>query len=157
MAKNKKVKSSGKPQISGLTPEGREIPDPIPLKPALSRQRARSIRDHVVDVVRSENFRRSMEDQGQETFEDADDFDVDDDIDPSSPYEEFFEGEYEQLRQARIEASLSKTKREKKRAKARQADNPSVNPGPDASDGAGPSSKAGPASKVASDGKAPLP
>ena len=117
MAKRqRKVKSTGRAQQSGLTEDGKEIPDPIPFAPTIKGSRAHSIRENVLSIVRSEQFRQAMEQQGQETFEEADDFDVDDDFDPSSPYEEFFEGEYEQLRQARIEQA-SENRRQARRGR----------------------------------------
>jgi len=116
MAKAKKLRATGRPQASRLTENGREMPDPQPHTPSIKARRAASIRDHVVDVVRSEQFRRLMEESGEETFEEADDFDIDDDFDPSSPYEEFFEGEYAHLRQARIEQA-AEDRRKKRRGR----------------------------------------
>lgn len=114
--KPRKVKTSGRAQRSVLTADGKENPDSVPLAPTIKGGRALSIRENVLNIVRSEQFRKAMEEQGQETFEDADDFDVDDDYDPTSPYEEFFEGEYEQLRQARIEQAAEE-RRQKRRGR----------------------------------------
>lgn len=55
-----------------------------------------------------------MEDAGEETFEEADDFDVDDDIDPSAPYEEMFEGEYALRRQARMEQAAEERRKKRR-------------------------------------------
>lgn len=114
--KPRKVKTTGRAQRSVLTEDGKEHPDSVPFAPTIKGGRALSIRENVLNIVRSETFRRSMEEQGNETFEDADDFDVDDDYDPTSPYEEFFEGEYEQLRQARIE-NAAEERRKKRRGR----------------------------------------
>lgn len=118
MAKARKVRNTGMPQKSTLSEKGHEIPDSTPFKPALKMRRGNSLRENIREILRSEAFARSMEDQGHETFEEADDFDVDDDFDPTSPYEEFFEGEYAALREARIEESKDSTKRKKAAAKA---------------------------------------
>lgn len=114
--KSRKVKNSGRAQRSVLTQDGKEQPDSVPYAPTIKGGRALSIRENVLNIVRSEQFRKAMEEQGNETFEDADDFDVDDDYDPTSPYEEFFEGEYEQLRQARIE-NAAEERRKKRRGR----------------------------------------
>jgi len=116
--KQRKVKTTGRPQQSSLTADGKEIPDSIPFSPAIKARRAQSIRENVIGIVRSERFRQAMEEQGEETFEDADDFDVDDDFDPSSPYEEFFEGEYSQLKEARQEQQAEERRQTRRGRKA---------------------------------------
>lgn len=42
-------------------------------------------------LIHDERVLQSLRDQGQETFEEADDFDVEDELDPKSPYEGNFE------------------------------------------------------------------
>lgn len=42
-------------------------------------------------MVRSERLKLEVEAQGQETFDEADDFDIGDDFDPTSPYESDFD------------------------------------------------------------------
>lgn len=112
--KPKERQLSGRPQLSALSEKGQEIPDPLPHTAALGRRRARSIRDNVVEILRSEKWRQAMEENGEETFEEADDFDVDDDFDPSTPYEEMFEGEYALLREARLESQKTETQKAQK-------------------------------------------
>lgn len=68
--------------------QGREIPDPTPVEIPVHLNIRHS--DHIRDIIRQE-LSRFAEDQGHETFEEADDFDCDDDFDPASPYEEFFD------------------------------------------------------------------
>lgn len=61
-----------------------EIPDPNPLEVPLFRPL--SIHEEIKRFVRSEMSRQAQE-QGQESFEEADDFDVGDDDEIQSPYE----------------------------------------------------------------------
>lgn len=67
------------------------IPDPTPVAPPLGYIRQPSLTERIRDMVRSEHLRRVAEESGAETFEEASDFEVGDDYDPSSPYEEVFE------------------------------------------------------------------
>lgn len=130
MPKAKKVKRTGMQQISELLPDGREKPDPTPMSAALGKRRAKSIRDNVVEILRSEKWREAMEENGEETFEEADDFDVDDDFDPSTPYEEFFEGEYAYLRSQRLEEAKTETKKARRgrQAAPRDAEKSGIEP-----------------------------
>ena len=66
---------------------GREIPDPTKMALPLRLQRAPSLAQEVRNMVRLE-VSRAAEEAGLESFEDADDFDVDDEGDlPFSPHE----------------------------------------------------------------------
>lgn len=75
-----------------LDARGREIPDPVPMQPPIGYKATPSIMDQVRDMIKSESLRLAAQQSGMETFEEADDFEVGDDYDPSSPYEEVFEG-----------------------------------------------------------------
>lgn len=50
-----------------------------------------SERDRIQGIIRGERLKEEMRNAGKETFEEADDFDVGDDFDPTSPYEEIFD------------------------------------------------------------------
>lgn len=78
---------------SFLTKDGRELPDPTPMAPAIGFKRQPTIADRLREIVRSEHMRIAAEEAGKETFEEADDFDVgdEDDYNPRSPYEIPFE------------------------------------------------------------------
>lgn len=66
---------------------GRELPDATKVEVPLNFRRPPTIQEQIRQFVRSEVSRAAQE-QGFESFEDADDFDVDDyDPDPLSPYE----------------------------------------------------------------------
>lgn len=69
---------------------GREIPDPTPVSLPVQTKRPLPLADQVARLVRSEMWNRSLSDDA-ETFAEADDFDVDDDFDPRTPYEVEFD------------------------------------------------------------------
>lgn len=70
---------------------GREIPDPMPLAPPIGYKRQPTLAEQIKSMVRSEQLAREAASQGYETFDEADDFDVEDGFDPQSPYEENFD------------------------------------------------------------------
>lgn len=70
---------------------GHEVPDPKPLEVPAGFKKPELLADTVRRLVRSEQFQRDLDNAGLETFDDADDFEVDDDFDPSTPYETFFD------------------------------------------------------------------
>lgn len=80
------IHPKGKP----LSPGGLEVPDPTPMAPPVGYVQHVPLAEQIRAMVRSEALRQAAEAQGAETFEEADDFDVED-FDPSSPYEEVFE------------------------------------------------------------------
>lgn len=49
-------------------------------------------------LIRSERLAAEAAAAGAETWEEADDFDIGDDFDPESPYEEVFEGAFDQVK-----------------------------------------------------------
>lgn len=75
--------------------QGRYHPDPTPIAPPVGYTRSPSIADQIRTMVRSEALRQHAESQGQDTFEEADDFNIGDDYDPRSPWEEQFEGQFD--------------------------------------------------------------
>lgn len=66
---------------------GRELPDPTPLEPPLNYIKTPSLSEQIREMVRSEKLRMEAEAMGFESFEDADDLEMDEDPDPGSPYE----------------------------------------------------------------------
>lgn len=84
-------KRSEKPASVYLTTDGREIPDPTPLAPSVGFIQQPSMIDNIRNMIRSERLRQEAEAAGYETPEEADDFDVGDDYDPTSPYEHDFD------------------------------------------------------------------
>lgn len=74
--------------------QGEEIPDDRPMSAAVGFKRPPSLAEMVKNLVRNEQIQRDFDTHGIETFDDADDFNVDDDFDPSSPWEESFDPTY---------------------------------------------------------------
>lgn len=62
----------------GLTPDGKEISDPVPLGPPIGYKKQPSMVEIVRDMVRGERLREAALSVGQETFEESEDFDVGD-------------------------------------------------------------------------------
>lgn len=69
---------------------GKEYPNPIPLEPPIGFVPSVPLHEQIREMVMKEMASRAGENE-DETFEEADDFDVGEDYDPSTPYEEQFE------------------------------------------------------------------
>jgi len=65
---------------------GREVPDPTPVSIPSGMSRPLQLHEQIKRMLRTEVSRLAA-DREKETFEEADDFDVDEDGDPLSPYE----------------------------------------------------------------------
>lgn len=103
-AMSKHVK--GKP----LTEGGAEVPNPIPQDPPVGYKKQESMFEVMRRMIKEEKLKAALEAEGLETPEEADDFDVDDDVDPTSPYEHNFDpvanpADLEQLRNAARDAT----------------------------------------------------
>lgn len=68
----------------------REYLDPTPISPPVGFVKPRHIIDDIREMVRTEMSRRA-EDGGFDSFEDAEDFDIDDEYDPTTPFEQYFD------------------------------------------------------------------
>lgn len=69
-----------------LNEHGHELPDPRPMARPLHISVPETLAQQIQRMVRSELSQRAAQ-EGHETFEDADDFDVGEDAELSSPYE----------------------------------------------------------------------
>lgn len=71
--------------------DGKEHGDPTPFQPAVGMTRPPSLTEQIRAMVRRE-FSEAAHNNDMETFEEADDFDVDDETqDPHTPYEAVFD------------------------------------------------------------------
>ena len=70
---------------------GFEKGNPTPVHIPVGFQRPPTLAEQVARLIRSSDVRKYAESQGLESFEDADNFDIDDANDPSSPWEEHFD------------------------------------------------------------------
>lgn len=66
-----------------------EYPDPTPMAPPIGYKKVPSIWEQQKALIRA--ARLEEHEAGMETFEEADDFDVDDDFEPSTPFEAGFD------------------------------------------------------------------
>lgn len=79
-------------RISRHDINGRELLDPVPMSPPVGYKKQPSMFDTIRGMVRSARLAEEAEAAGMETFEEADDFDIEDDPpDPSTPYETRFD------------------------------------------------------------------
>lgn len=83
-------KVSADPALYGPAP-GRETPDPTPIALPLGYTHPESVEEIVARLLRSEQLARLAAEQGVETFEEFMDFGPEDDDDPSTPHEEFWD------------------------------------------------------------------
>lgn len=68
--------------------KGYEYLDPVPKSASLGFKKPPTLQEMIKQMVQSENWRRAMDQQGMETFEEAEDFEVDDEELPiKSPWE----------------------------------------------------------------------
>lgn len=117
---------------------GREVVDHVPIAPPIGWFKQPSMFDQVRNMVRSEHMRMYAEARGAETFEEASDFEVEDEMFPTSQFED--ERDFEPLedlqarRQAEFEREYNKMRERRKREKearewaAEDAENTSSKP-----------------------------
>lgn len=79
------------PKNRPLDENGKFYGNPTPVAPPVGYKKQPSLHDQIREMVRSEKLRQEVEEAGFETMEEADDFDVGDDYDPTSPYEHNFD------------------------------------------------------------------
>lgn len=68
------------------SPRSRETPDPTPVEIPVQFRRAESMDERIARIV-EHSISKEAERQGFETFDEANDFDVDDDLFPASAWE----------------------------------------------------------------------
>lgn len=67
-------------------PDGKEIMNSVPMEMPIGFRRPLTMAEQIAQATRHEVSMWAAA-RGAETFEEADDFDVDDDVDPTSPWE----------------------------------------------------------------------
>lgn len=72
-----------------LDVNGHEIPNPLPLAPPVGYKKQPSIADQIRQAMRAASLEAAQ--RGQETEEEANDFNVGEDEEPSSPWEHDFD------------------------------------------------------------------
>lgn len=84
----------GVQRSAGIDQFGKEHGDPVPLAPpvGLAVSKRDEVHAMIRDLVRQERFNQAVAEEGFETFEEAEDFEVEDgDFDPHTPYEAVFD------------------------------------------------------------------
>jgi len=76
-------------QSQYLDAEGRELPNPTPVAPPVGYKRQPTIAEQMRQMIRQASYEASQ--MGAETEAEANDFDVGEDMEPDSPYENDFE------------------------------------------------------------------
>lgn len=107
-------------RFAHLNAKGQEVLDPTPMAPPVGYEKPVSMVELLRDRVRNE-MSRIAEEQGLDSFEDADDFDVGDDFDPRSPHEMDFEPGRKSTRDMLAELREDVTKLVKERDEALKA------------------------------------
>ena len=75
--------------------KGLEKPSSKPMQIPINMKKPSNPKAQIREMIRNERLMHELDNVGLETFEDADDFNVGDDYDPSSPYEMDFDQELE--------------------------------------------------------------
>lgn len=88
---------------------GREIPDPRPVQPPVGYKKQPSMFELIREATAREVALYAAN-REPESFEDSEDFDIGDDIDPSSPWENDFDPPFSEVRRA-IEEHRAETAR----------------------------------------------
>lgn len=77
---------------SSIGMDGKEYPDPVPMAPPVGYNAPPDILDMIRRMVRNEHVMRLQDEAGFDTFDEAEDFDVEEgDFDPHTPYEAVFD------------------------------------------------------------------
>lgn len=116
-------KLKAKPQ----TEEGQEVLSSVPLAPPVGWIKQPSMVDNLRAMVRSELLRRAAMAAGAETFDEADDFEVEDDLEPTSGYENDPDFEPAVVREAYAKAAEVEIERRAAARSSRQSE-PGVEP-----------------------------
>lgn len=76
-------------QEINLDHNGHEMPNPTPMQPPVGYRRQKTIAEQMREMIRQASLEAAQ--AGAETEEEANDFDVGEDMEPSSPWESDFE------------------------------------------------------------------
>lgn len=85
------INEFGEQVSSAIGRDGKEYPDPIPTAPPVGYTQPPDIMTMIRTMIQSEQVRQRLAQEDMETFEEADDFDIEDDpVDPLTEYEKVF-------------------------------------------------------------------
>lgn len=106
-------------KLSGYNDRGEEIPDPRPTQLAIDFKAPPLLNDQIDRLVHNSMMQRDLDKAGLETFQEADDFEMDD-LDPTAPYEESFDPLHTIAREQEIRAGFVEELSPEVLAKARE-------------------------------------
>lgn len=98
--------------MAKLNERGHEILDPNPVEIPVGFHQPPTLEARMRALIRTEMSQLAAQ-KGEETFEEADDFDIGDDFDPTSPYEQHFDHD-DNIDSLKTQIKESKAKRQKK-------------------------------------------
>lgn len=85
------INEHGEQVSSAIGRDGKEYPDPVPMAPPVGYTQPPDIMTMIRTMIQSEQVRQRLAQEDMETFEEADDFDIEDDpVDPLTEYEKVF-------------------------------------------------------------------
>lgn len=76
---------------SKILPDGSELPDPRPMALPVGFERPPSIQELIRQLVTDPQIREELRASDAESFDEADDFDIEDDLPVNSPHEDQFD------------------------------------------------------------------
>lgn len=108
------VKKIFKQSTKGLDENGYELNSGIPVVAPSGLNRPPTLQEQIALMLRINNLNAQAEANGDDTWEEANDFEVGDDYDPNSPYEEHFDHveNFDKLRQKVKESKNGKSKKD---------------------------------------------
>lgn len=81
--------------------KGQELPDPVPMAPPVGYMQTPDLKDIIRDMLRHEKLNAELRAHGIETFDESEDFEIEDDAaDPQTEYEAEFDPEWMKIKEA---------------------------------------------------------
>lgn len=108
----------------GLNPDGTVMADPVPMAPPIGYKKHPSMVEIVRDMVRSERLAQEVAASGSETFEESEDFDIDDEYLLHSQWENDFDPPLSEILKAGQEAIAAREAQSEDPAPPQPSDSP---------------------------------
>lgn len=105
-------------KLSTHNDKGEEVPDSKPASLHVNFVRPVPLGERIRKLVQNELLAREMNERGVESFEEADDFNVGDDVDPSTPFEENFDPLHTTTREQELRAGFVQEMPAERKAKS---------------------------------------
>lgn len=92
--------ATGEVDTKQIGTDGKEYLDDTPIAPPVGYKRQPSLAEQIRLMVRNERLAAELAAQGIETFEESEDFDIGDDFDPTTPWENDFDPPLRDIQQS---------------------------------------------------------